>query len=111
LAAQPSSPSAIREIALATGGLPVHVDIGGALVLAADGTILTYDSESKTAVAAEYPWTMRALVKAAKKFPELSELAPSRPASAHDCTVCAGSGIVEGVGGCGKCHGNGWIDD
>lgn len=107
-AAQESESSAIREAAQATGALPVHADLGGALAVTADGDVIQYDFETGATTTPEENWRVLALAKAARRFPELRDLAPRKPAYAIECPSCAGSGTMPGNTDCATCWGNGW---
>ena len=108
-AAAGGSPSEAREAAARTGGVPVHTDLGGVLVLAPDGSVLHYDPDSgQVNPVADDRWRVLALVKAARKFPELQPLRPRRPATAVACPQCGGDGVVLGGVDCGVCSGIGW---
>lgn len=98
------------ELARRTGALPVYRDMGGALTLTRDGSLVAYPDENGQAEPLLDPgWRTLALVAAAERFPELASLRPrggSRP-----CPVCQGTGRVLGaLGWCSKCHGVGRVD-
>ena len=107
-AAQESDSSAIKEAAQATGSLPVHTDMGGALVVTPECDVVQYDFETGATRTPEESWRTLALVKAARKFPELRNLAPPKPTEAIDCPSCGGVGVVSGNMDCGVCWGVGW---
>jgi hypothetical protein len=107
-AARESESSAIKEAARATGALPVHTDMSGALALTSNGDVIQYDFETGTTSAPEENWRIAALTKAARRFPELRDLAPPRPNSAVDCPSCSGRGVILGNMDCGTCFGTGW---
>ena len=99
-----------REAAVATGGLPVHCDMGGVLVVTAGGDVNYYDPEHKTTSrVADSRWRTLALVKAARNHPELASLRPAMPVDAMACTSCSGTGRVFEVADCGQCMGTGWL--
>jgi len=103
------SSSYIREAAVRTGGVPVYADMGGVLVVAPDGSTLHYEPASRKIDAfVEERWRLLALVRAARKYPELSELRPARPETARSCRQCGGTGLVVGQVDCGVCDGTGW---
>ncbi len=105
-----ASPSRTREAARRTGAVPVHSDMGGILLVAPNGSVLHYHPDSgDVSTATEERWRILALVKAARKFPELEPLRPRRPASAEVCTQCGGEGVVLGHVDCAVCWGSGWI--
>lgn len=108
-AAVGASLSEAREAAARTGGVPVHADLGGVLVLAPDGSVLHYDPDSGgVSLVADEHWRILALVKAARKFPELQQLRPPRPKTAVACPPCGGDGVILGGVDCGACSGSGW---
>jgi hypothetical protein len=101
-----------------SGAVPVYVDIGGALVLRADGEILCYpwDSLAEPAPESDASWRLTAVVVGAEKHPELRPLLPVRPIGTADCQWCAGRGrICIGESDrkrgpiCGSCYGIGWL--
>lgn len=108
-AARESESPPIREAALATNALPVHVDMGGALAVTADGEVVGYDWETKQSTLVSGDWRVFALAKAGRRFPVLAELAPARPDDAIDCTSCAATGVMSLGVDCGACLGTGWI--
>ena len=107
--ARDSASAAVREAATVTGALPVHIEMGGALALTADGDIVQYDFETGTTNVPEEVWRIAALVKAARRFPELRDLVPPRPIGAVDCPACGGRGLILGDMDCGTCIATGWI--
>ena len=107
-AASPAGPEVTREAARRTGGVPVHADLGGVLVVAVDGSVLHYDPETDTVSAADERWRSLARAKAARLFPELRSLAPQRPFGSVACDQCGGSGEILGGMDCGACLGVGW---
>jgi len=83
--------------------------MGGVLVLAPDGSVLHYDPDGgRVSSVAEERWRVLALVKAARKFPELQPLRPRRPDAAVTCAQCGGEGVILGGVDCGECSGSGW---
>jgi hypothetical protein len=111
--------------------LPVHSDAAGLLLLRPDGQVLEvgFDPAASTAAAeldgttertpfygvpkpaGSYRWLL-AYMKAAKRFPELRVLLPSRPKYADDCRQCRGSGVLHEparLSLCPTCNGLGWI--
>jgi hypothetical protein len=91
-----------RDIAVRFGALSVYCDIGGALMVRPDGSVLTmgWDDEQPTVVSEE--WRIIGLAAASYHFPDLAELAPARPATAQPCWRCNGPG-------CESCFGLGWV--
>lgn len=107
-AAGASLPEA-REAAARTGGVPVHADLGGVLVLATDGSVLHYDPEGgRVSPVEDIRWQLLALVKAARAFPDLRQLRPGMPDTAVACERCGGRGVILGDLDCGACFGIGW---
>lgn len=110
-AALGAEPTLAREAARATGGLPVRCDMGGVLVLTAQGGVLHYDPERAEAVpVADHRWRKAALVNAARKHPELRSLFPAMPEGAVPCAQCAGTGKLVRDLDCAGCMGTGWLD-
>ena len=107
-AAQEPGSSVIKEVAQATGALPVHADMGGALAVTPEGDVIQYDFETGATSAPEGNWRILALAKAARRFSELRELAPPKPNSAVVCPSCGGRGVTLGNADCGACWGTGW---
>jgi hypothetical protein len=104
-----ASPLEAREAAARTGGIPVYADMGGILVVAPDGSVLHYDPDNgQVSPVREDCWRIVALVKAARKFPELRQLQPRKPDTASTCAQCGGEGVVFGNIDCGVCWGTGW---
>jgi hypothetical protein len=108
MTAQETESSAFRDAARATGALPVHADTGGALAITVDGEVIMYDFETGETTIPEQKWKVLAHVKAARRYPELRELAPRKPADAKNCPSCAGSGILLENADCEMCLGTGW---
>lgn len=108
-AAEKSESAVTAEAARATGGLPVHVDMGGALVVTPKGDVVQYDFETRATSVPDNKWRTLALSKAARRFSELKDLAPSRPSNAITCPDCGGSGSIHGTD-CFECLGTGWIE-
>ena len=103
-------PDVAREAATATGGLPVHWDMGGVLVLTALGEALHYDPEMRsTTTVTDRRWRTAALVKASRNHHELRALSPARPINAKTCSQCNGTGRMFDVADCGVCMGTGWL--
>jgi len=101
--------STLRDVALATDALPVHIDMGGALVVTTEGAVLEYDFEADATSVAPENFRLAALAKAARRFPELQDLAPRRPENAVTCPACAGTGVILGKMDCGTCMSLGWV--
>jgi hypothetical protein len=96
----------LREVAQATGGLPVYMDMGGALVITEDLDVLAYEWETKRAEReVDEGWRRSAYCHAARRYPELQALLPVRPANARTCPQCSGTGLD-----CGTCWSTGWVE-
>lgn len=109
-AAQGSGASDLKDAALKTGGVPVYADVGGVLVIGRDANVQRYDPETeKVQEVREEEWRVLALVKAAKKHPELKALMPARPPTARICPQCGGQGHILNTLDCGACMGTGWL--
>lgn len=89
-------------------------------MLRPDGTFLEVDSESgKPPEPLARDLHITALVAGSERFTWLAELQPRRPASARDCDVCRGSGLVFATGDaqssggafCPACNALGWAVD
>jgi len=93
-----------RDIATRFGALGVYGDIGGALMVRPDGSVLSMGWDEEQASAAPDGWRIIALAAASYRFPELFDLAPERPPTARPCWKCEGSG-------CEYCFGMGWLPD
>lgn len=101
---------ALGDAARATGGVPVHMDLGGVLVIDRWEAVVSYDPDDGTiAPVSDARWRTLALVKAAEKFPDLRELAPGPPSNAVVCGTCEGSGVLMGDVNCGVCLARGWL--
>jgi hypothetical protein len=87
----------------------VYSDMGGALAITPEGEVLEYDFETRITAVAEGNWRTAGFTRAARRFPELKDLAPLRPSSAVNCPVCGGCGVIVANIGCGTCWGTGWI--
>jgi hypothetical protein len=99
--------------------LPLYADLGGAVLLRADGQFLELQwdkpSEQDPIERDEPSWKV-ALVAGAERYPWLAELLPSRPDNAVNCEVCDGTGRFPHAGSsrgylfCGRCDGLGWYE-
>jgi hypothetical protein len=100
-----------RRAAALTGGVPVYADIGGILVIARDGEIVSVDiDEDVTKRESDKKWRLIALATAARTHPELAGLCPQRPASSRPCDGCGGTGRIEVLDSfCGHCSTLGWV--
>jgi hypothetical protein len=99
------------EAANATGGLPVVLYIGGALVISTACDVVLYDWETHAISPATVHERRIAFIKAARRFPELVSLMPKRPDSVKTCPQCEGTGLILGRFDCGRCDALGWIAD
>ena len=110
-------PSEVLPLARQLSALPVYVDIGGAILIRPDGTVLEVHSnqsweggvESRSLT--EPRDLLLARVAASRTWPTLASLAPERPADATDCKTCEGAGqLVLGdlQAYCRECGGTGW---
>jgi hypothetical protein len=106
---QESTSPSWRDAAGATGGVPVYEDMGGILLVAADGETLFYDTEAKTIHPVTDKWRIVALVRASRLYSELADLAPAKPEGARACGVCGGTGITYANAICGECWSAGWV--
>jgi hypothetical protein len=93
-----------KDMATRFGALGVYGDIGGALMIRKDGSVLYANWDEEQAEPAKEGWRVIALAAASYRFPELSALAPERPATARPCWKC-------GDAGCDYCFGMGWLPD
>ncbi|AMV23875.1 hypothetical protein VT84_05640 [Gemmata sp. SH-PL17] len=99
----------VRELV----ALPVYADMGGTLLVAADGEVYCLDHDSIEVRREHDPgWQLLARTAVAEIAPELRVLLPDRPPSAPDCAVCSGSGHIQATPThrcwCGTCWGLGW---
>jgi hypothetical protein len=93
--------------------IPLYADMGGAILLRADGVLLEvlWDSETE-----EYPTELErapsvALVAGCARYPWLACLLPPRPQHAIACTTCSGQGVLvlgEHRAFCAACGALGW---
>lgn len=105
-----SERSEIREAAHATGGVPAFIGAGGVYVVTPELAVLHFDPETGIATEADEFWRRIAHIQAAKKYPSLESLLPTRPTEAVDCPNCNGTGRVLIFAICGECAGTGWQD-
>jgi len=118
-AATPESKNAVADLqwalALRHAALPVYSDDAGVLLFRPDGQVLdvAWGAGDVARPADSYRWLL-ARVSAAKRYPELLVLLPSRPEHADNCAKCSGSGIFHtlefpGQSRCRTCNGLGWV--
>ena len=99
----------LKEATLRTGALPVYADMTGALLITSAAEVVRYEFETgRINLVTAGPWRELALARAARKFPELDSLRPSRPNSSVTCPQCGGTGVTVGNVDCGMCYGLGW---
>jgi hypothetical protein len=91
-------------MAVRFAGLGVYADLGGALVLRPDGSVLGVGWDDEEPSEAGPGWRLVALAAASYHFPELADLAPERPRGARPCPACSGQG-------CERCFGMGWFPE
>ena len=93
------SPLNMRVLAAQLSVLPVRLDMGGVMALRLDGEVVCFTWEEPDRLELESDVRIRNLVffQAARKFPELKPLVPSRPADARECETCRGTGTVTGL--------------
>lgn len=98
-----------REVASQFEALPVYSDLGGTLFITPSLQILTLRTEENILGEECSPqWRLVALVAAAERFPELSQLLPVRPGNVAPCVTCSGTGRLQQGIRCGSCFGLGW---
>jgi hypothetical protein len=88
----------------------VYCDIGGCLIIAADGAIWAESFVTGERCREEDQEKIRlAHIIAAERYDELRELKPSRPPAAKTCRMCDGRGrLTKQEVRCGQCLGLGW---
>lgn len=111
--AGPSGDATLIEAVLRLRAWPVYGDIGGTLLLAADGTVHCQDHNTMVVGPESDPrWQSRAWAAAAEQVPELRPLLPERPLGVPACAACQGTGRVQVTLRtrlwCGSCWGLGW---
>jgi hypothetical protein len=109
----PRQHRALTEAVRRLRAWPVYGDIGGTLLLGADGEVYCQDHTTMEArLEAEPGWRTLAWVVAAERVPELRVLLPERPPGVRDCPPCGGSRLVHVTPvthvWCGACWGLGW---
>ena len=98
-----------REVAIATGGLPIWSSFGGCLVITPTGSVVYYTEGEEVQEQLDTRWQRLALVVAGENYPELREIVPVRPHNAPPCDLCKGAGKCSDTI-CGICGGTGWLD-
>ena len=104
-----SNPLDLRQLAVAEGVLPLFIDMGGVFVintkgdiisfpfgLNADGDMVAYpldNSDGLPRVETDPRVHNIVLFQGSKKYPELEDLVPAKPADARVCPHCMGTGI------------------
>jgi hypothetical protein len=108
----PSSADVMGQAARRTNGLPVYGDLGGVIALTPGGELISYSEETDTITPVqEGLWQDVALAYLGRRYPDLRELLPERPAQASACPSCSGSGwMMDGRLFCRLCRGLGWIE-
>ena len=98
--------------------LPLYADIGGAVLLRADGIFLELEwdqSSEQRPNEREVPSWPVALIAGSARYPWLSTLLPTPPATATECQACGGRGRITDGGAsdgyfyCAECGGLGWV--
>lgn len=94
--------------------LPLYFGWTETIGLRADGEIIRWSIEGEydgVRTVEEPVWVRAALVEGSKRYAGLRRLIPARPAGAHTCPVCNGTGHPLGLPqiGC-SCGGVGWVD-
>ena len=109
LASDESTFSWVRPAVAEHGFLPLYVGWLSVLGVRPDGSFIRWDHESNPTRVSPITGPLRriAIAQGSKRYPELNELWPERPASAVTCTTCGGSGRLPEPWIC-EC-GVGWI--
>lgn len=91
-------------------GLLIYSDMGGSSFLTPDGRILEYDAEARRVSEISDERTVDLVMCiAARRFPELAALWPSRPEDGIVCPACKGSGFLMDLAYCQYCSARGWV--
>ena len=97
--------------------LPVYADMGAALLIRPDGTVISastdqpWDETATASLETRSEWVQVAHLEAARRHAALTFLQPRRPIDAEDCNPCSGTGSLDISGNrfrCGECYGLGW---
>jgi hypothetical protein len=101
----------------AHAAIPLLADIGGAVLLRSDGTVLELEWDHVTEQRPRHLEEMAStvpLVAGTERYPWLGVLLPPRPTDARTCPSCLGVGRFTPAGGsgrifCGPCGALGWV--
>ena len=105
------------EVGHRYSAIPLYADIGGAVLLRADGVFLEleWDQAIERSPRERSDLTSTVpLVAGAERYPWLKALLPVRPRDARPCATCRGLGSIALTNGssrifCGDCGALGWI--
>lgn len=89
------------------GLLLLHLDGVWVYGISPDGVVLAVDVDDTQQRLETALHAVNAVAQAARKFPELRELLPERPAGAIACSFCEGTGDAGASVAC-VCEGLGW---
>ena len=95
-----------------SGALPLYVDTWGAIGIRPDGTLVEWSRDGggrDVRPVEDRLWVMIALAAAARQYPELQELLPSRGPGAVDCECRTIPRSVSGLIYCDRCGRTGWL--
>lgn len=100
-------------------GLPLYNGWTESIAIRATGEVVVWETEDwgRSAESDYAMFARHALVEGAKKYPELTVLIPTRPATARTCEHCGGTGYVDGLPHAMRdmvicrCAGLGWLPD
>ena len=104
-------------VALSMRALPLYLEAGGIFAITLTGEIIIIPTDEPHNIRTEPEERIRNIVlfQGSKTYPELSDLAPSKPVSAQVCPACNGSGNAPTPDGVPSdnfvcyCGGLGWI--
>ena len=114
-------PIDLRKVVAELNVLPMSLNFSACYAIRPDGevVVIDFDEDAPYKLHPEHDPRICRLVlcQGAKKFPELSELVPTRPRDAEDCLSCGGTGIEPMNIKCGFeeerivcwCGGLGWL--
>jgi hypothetical protein len=105
--------ASLDEVVRTLVAWPVYGDLGGTLLVSADGAVYCQDHNTlEVHLESDPGWQRLAWAAAAEKIPELRELLPARPTDTPTCEACGGTGHVQvtpaSQAWCGACSGIGW---